>query len=82
MNEDLLQDHFHTLVLKFTGPKTLSQPCNACTLALILVLRGQSKLDLNRDTLELLGRGGLGPPEEDDLHNLERKLLYTNLFDL
>ena len=47
---DLLEDHFHTLVHMFTGPKkTFSQPCNACTLALIFVLRGQSKLDLNRE---------------------------------
>jgi len=65
LNKDLLQDHFHTLVLKFTGPKTLSQPCNACTLALILVLRGQSKLDLNREILVELG-------EEDWVHHTRR----------
>ena len=64
----------HTLfVHTFTGPKILSQPCNACTLALILSSEDSLGL-ISRDTLELLRRG-LGPPEGDDLHNLERKLL-------
>ena len=56
------QTIFFTSVDFFTGPKNLSQPCNACTLALINVLRGQSKHQ-QRHPSSQRGGGGLCPPK-------------------